>query len=290
VIFLLKPAELLLRAVNRARRGLYRRGVLRARKLPRPVVSVGNIAIGGAGKTPAVIAIARDLTARGFRVAVLTRGYGRSSDVTGVMTSHDAAMWGDEPVLIARSADKAIVIVGSNRFDNATRYLADNDCDVFLLDDGFQHQQLARDLDLVVEAPSARFQREGQDALRDARFVIPRRLRVTGGEAVRGKRVFAFAGLADNEQFFATLRTAGATVAGTLSFPDHHGYGDEDKKAIRAAAARCEAELIVTTEKDAVKLPGADDIATIGIEMEIEPAVLDAIAELVERARSHRQA
>ena len=285
MIALLKPAELLLRGVNRLRRKLYQLGVVKSRRLPRPVISVGNITLGGAGKTPTVIAIARDLTRRGMRVAVLTRGYGRSSNESGVITSSDAARWGDEPVMIKNSVANLDVIVGSKRYDNAIQYLAVNDCDVFVLDDGFQHLQLARDIDVVVEAQGPRLLREGRSALRNASFVIARRLKLTGAGQIAGKRVYAFSGLADNEQFFATLRDSGATLVGTSSFRDHHPYSEADVAAIRAAASESGAELIVTTEKDAVKLPNASDLVAVGIEMEIDSSVLDAIAEAVLRGR-----
>src|SRR5205085_7990955 len=101
VIVLLKPAELLYRGINRLRRALYRQGILKAKRLPRPVISVGNIAIGGAGKTPAVIAVARFLAARGNKVCVLTRGYGRPGE-GGRVEALDAARYGDEPVVIKK--------------------------------------------------------------------------------------------------------------------------------------------------------------------------------------------
>ncbi|HVR41352.1 MAG TPA: tetraacyldisaccharide 4'-kinase [Thermoanaerobaculia bacterium] len=258
------------RAVNRVRRALYRRGILRAKRLHRPVISVGNIAIGGAGKTPAVIAIGRFFLEHGFRVAVLTRGYGREGDATGVMDDLDARRWGDEPVVIKRRLAKADVIIGSNRYENAI----DKDYDVFLLDDGFQHLQLARDADIVIDAP-ARWYREGRSALRDATFVIPRNLRTIVPPELARKRVFAFAGLANNEQFFATLETVG-----TRGFPDHHRYTAADLDAIRQAARDADADAIVTTEKDAVKI-GADDILTIGAEFVIDPGVLERLLQLV---------
>lgn len=261
---LLKPIELAWRGVNRLRRALYRAGVLRAKRLPKPVVSVGSIGAGGAGKTPATIAIARHLIARGYKVAVLTRGYGRAG-AGGVVDALDAAKYGDEPVLIKR-ATGAEVIVGSNRYRNALTI----SCDVFLLDDGFQHLQLARDVDVVIDAPS-KWHREGRSALRDADFVIPRRLRLDCA-AVRGKRVFAFAGLADNEQFFTALRACGADVVGTRGFPDHHRYTAADLAALRNSGA----ELLVTTEKDAVKIEG-EGIVAVGAEMVIEPGVLEAL-------------
>lgn len=259
---LLKPLELLWRGVNRLRRVLYRRGVLQAKRLPKPVISVGAITAGGAGKTPATISIGEFLKARGWRVAVLTRGYKRSGE-GGRVTEPDAARFGDEPVLLTKIGD---VIVGSNRYDNGLQV----NCDVYLLDDGFQHLQLARDVDVVIDAPG-RWLREGRSALRDADFVIPRRLEVD----VPPGRLFAFAGLADNEQFF---RAVGA--AGTMSFPDHHRYTAADVEKIKAAAKGYDA--IVTTEKDAVKI-GDRAIIAAAARFVIDPAVLEAIEARIRR-------
>ena len=264
----MKLAELLYRGINRLRRWLYRRGILKAKRLPVPVISIGNRAIGGAGKTPATIAVARALQQRGLRVAVLTRGYGRNSDEHGPVTSLDTERFGDEPVLIkSKNID---VIVGRKRYENGLRYSAD----VYLLDDGFQHLQLHRDCDIVIEAPS-RFYREGPSALRDADIVLQRKIRAVNGEAVRGKRVFAFSGLANNAQFFDTLRALGADVVATREFPDHHRYTLAELRAIRTDARG--AELIVTTEKDAVKIGPADDIMALQIELELGEDVIAAV-------------
>jgi tetraacyldisaccharide 4'-kinase len=238
------------RLVNRLYRWLYRAGVLKAKRLAKPVISVGNIAAGGAGKTPAVIAIAEHLVARGKRVAVLTRGYG--------------AM--DEPLLIKKRVEKAEVIVGANRYENAQHV----NCDVYLLDDGFQHLKIHRDLDIVIDVDDARVYREGRSALRDASFVIPRRVR-TDAEKLRGRRVFAFAGIANNAQFFATLREAGVELTGTREFPDHHRYKPGDLP---------DSGPLVTTEKDAVKLD-RDDIIAVRLDFIIPDEVFAAIDALV---------
>ena len=264
-LLLLKPLELLWQLVNRVRRALYRAGILKARRLPRPVISVGSIAAGGAGKTPATIAIARFLMARGYRVAVLSRGYGRTG-AGGRVELFDTAKYGDEPVLMKKSLPDAEVIVGRDRYRSGLSVISD----VFILDDGFQHLRLARDVDVVIDAP-CKWHREGRSALRHAGFVIPRRLAIRC-DAVRGKRVFAFAGLADNEQFFEALRACGAVVVGTRGFRDHHRYTAADLATIRNAVA----DLIVTTEKDAVKIDDRDIIA-VPAEMEIENEVLEAI-------------
>jgi tetraacyldisaccharide 4'-kinase len=275
-MFLLKPFELLYRGINRARRALYRAGVLKAKRLPKPVISVGNIAIGGSGKTPAVIAIARAMVAEGLDVVVLTRGYGRTGE-GGLVDSFDAARFGDESLVIHKAVPKANVIVGSKRHENGARV----NCDVYLLDDGFQHLQLHRDLDVVIDAPSARWYREGCSALRDADVILQRRLRPSGFESLAGRRVFAFSGLADNEQFFTML---GVDVAGTRSFPDHYRYTPGDVEQIRRAAAEAGAERIATTEKDAVKINDESMIA-VGVELVLDAADLERI---VAAARSRK--
>ncbi|HVE70602.1 MAG TPA: tetraacyldisaccharide 4'-kinase [Thermoanaerobaculia bacterium] len=262
--------------VTRLRRTLYRAGIRRGKRLHRPVISVGNITSGGAGKTPAVIAIARRLKAEGLRVAVLTRGYGRKSDYAGPVTSNDAVKFGDEPVLI-RNASDADVLVGANRYYNALDY----ECDVFLLDDGFQHLQLRRSYDLVIDAPG-RFHREGRSALADADAVIQRRLRTIVPEELRGKRVLAFAGLANNEQFFASLRAAGVDVAETKGFRDHHRYTEADLAAMKRKGLP-----LVTTEKDKVKISDPDVIA-VGAELDIPEEVMNDIVR-VARGESRRR-
>lgn len=265
----MRALELLWHLVNRARRALYRAGILKAKRLHRPVISIGNIAAGGAGKTPAVIAVCRHLASRGLRVAVLTRGYGRDDQAySGPVTSSDADKYGDEPVLIRRSI-MGEVFVGANRYKNARNF----DCDVFVLDDGFQHLQLHRDLDVVIDAP-ARIHREGRSALRDADIVIPRRLRTVVPEELRGQRVFAFAGLADNEQFFAALRAAGLDVAGTQGFPDHYRYTAADLAELKRSGLP-----LVTSEKDKVKIADAEVVA-VGAEFVIEDEILNRIAEV----------
>lgn len=269
---LLKPFELAYRGINRLRRALYRKGILEAKRLPKPVISIGNIAAGGTGKTPAVIAVTRFLQSRGLRVAVLTRGYGRENTYQGSITSFDTDKFGDEPVLIKR-ATNADVIVGVNRYDNARNI----DADVFVLDDGFQHLQLHRDLDIVIDAPS-RFYREGRSALNHADLVIPRRLE-RRMPTIDGP-VFAFAGLANNEQFFE-----GLNAIGTRGFPDHHRYTAADLEALRRDA---KGATLVTTEKDAVKIDDPS-VTAIPAEFMIDSEVLEQIAAVAAAAPESRK-
>lgn len=273
---LLKPLELAWRGVNRLRRALYRKGILKAKRLHKPVISIGNIAAGGTGKTPAVIAVTKFLQSRGLRVTVLTRGYGRGNQTQGTITSLDADKYGDEPVL-TKQATNATIIVGANRYANAR----DIDTDVFLLDDGFQHLQLHRDLDVVIDAPS-RFYREGRSALKHADVVIPRKL-VRRMPEIDGP-VFAFAGLANNDQFFE-----GLNAIGTRGFPDHHRYTAADIEALKRDA---KGATLVTTEKDAVKIDDPS-ITAIPAEFVIEQNVLEQIAAVAtappERRRKRRK-
>ncbi|MBI2215612.1 MAG: tetraacyldisaccharide 4'-kinase [Acidobacteria bacterium] len=297
----LKAAELLYRAVNRVRRALFRAGTLNSRRLPRPVVSIGNIAIGGGGKTPTTIVIAEALVARGLRVAILTRGYGGSAsgEAGAIVDRADPDRFGDEPCLLAEKLPGVDVVVGRDRFASGVRYLENRDCDLFLLDDGFQHLQLHRDIDIVLDLPGARWHREGRRALRHATFVLTRVDRLTGAtfeaalepvafrlageswplEELRTRRAFAFAGLADNLQFFAALRALGADVAAARSFPDHYRYSVGEIAALRAEAASLHAAPI-TTEKDWVKI----NDASIGV---IESSMtISGLEEIVERVVS----
>jgi len=301
---MLKPFELAWRGVNRFRRSLFRVGILRARALPRPVISVGNIAVGGSGKTPVTVAIAMELLAAGKSVAILSRGYGRSSkDPMLIVDSDDPARFGDEPVVLRQLAPGAEVIVGADRWSTAMAFLRDHDCDVFVLDDGFQHLQLERDLDVVIDQSSARWLRESPLALEFADVILERsegvgrrefRLSMVPAEVrigdetrsieqLRGLPIFAFSGLARNDQFFESLFRLGLAVCGTRSFPDHHPYGRSDVEGIRRAAASAGATLILTTRKDFVKI-GDSDLAVLDVEARIEPrrAFLDRIFSVFE--------
>jgi tetraacyldisaccharide 4'-kinase len=216
----------------------------------------------------------------------------------------DAARFGDEPVVMAEALSGTAIVVGRKRFESAMWFLAINDCDLFLLDDGFQHLQLARDCDVVVLSSSARWHREGASALRDADVLIrrtdadrniasanpkiptfeaalrPRHVRrgaaIEPLETLSSRRVIAFSGLADNSQFFSSLRRLGADVAAERSFPDHHPYSPEDVRLLRELATRHGAELI-TTAKDAVKLPF--DVSVLDVEMHVENE--EALVKLV---------
>lgn len=293
---ILRPVELLYQTLNRTRRALYRRKVLAARRLPRPVVSIGNLSVGGSGKTPLTIHVVEILQSRQLRVAVLTRGYGRSGgDEWAIVDSSDSRRFGDEPVLLASRLPDADVVVGADRHRAGVRFLEISDCDVFVLDDGFQHLQLQRDLDIVIDDPGSRWNREGRTALADADIRITRASSVDdsadGGfflgslepsavrrgsgrrpvESIRGTRCVAMAALARNDRFFSMLEKTGVDLAKTWSFPDHHDYSAAELEAVENSRVATGAELIVTTEKDAVKLPPDFDCSIIEVNMKIIP-------------------
>jgi tetraacyldisaccharide 4'-kinase len=271
----------------------YRSGLLRAARLSSPVISVGNLRAGGSGKTPLVAWIAALLRDAGQRVAILSRGYGGrfAGDALLVSDGHtvrsDAATAGDEPVMLAHALPGVVVAVGRRR-DVVGRWLeARHGRFVCLLDDGFQHLRLHRDLDLVcVEAtdladrplPSGHL-REFPSALAradlllvagaphpafDARRSITIGRRADGFHDAAGVRVaaparpFLVSGIARPERFRADVTTLASDVAGHLAFPDHHRFSPADVASALAAAHAAHADAIVTTAKDAVRLSLAD--------------------------------
>jgi tetraacyldisaccharide 4'-kinase len=280
-----------------AKDGLRRVGVSRTRKLRRPVVSVGSLSAGGAGKTPVVIVLAELLRGCGFAVDVLSRGYGREG--AGVErvdpNAADAARrFGDEPVVIAQRTGVP-VWVGAERFAagiaaEASSGRVDAGRGVHLLDDGFQHRQLARAVDVVVVTEEdlddallpAGNRREPLAALRRADVVVLReeergriearvRARMREGATiwtvqrtveVKGATdgiaskcaVVAFCGIARPEDFVDTLRNEGARVVDSVAFPDHHRYTAEDMQQLTESLQARTGEAFITTEKDAVKI------------------------------------
>ena len=264
--------------------GRLRRGLLTPQRASVPVICVGNLVVGGAGKTPLAIALLGRLAERGWRAHCVTRGYGgREGGPRRVDPERDdASAVGDEPLLLARAAPTWIA---RDRVAGA-RAAAAAGAAVVVLDDGFQNPRLAKDLSLIAvdgaygfgngrvlpagplrEALAAGLARAqavvlfGDDTAGVAQALPPGLPLLqadlvpdAAGEPLRGQRVLAFAGIGRPEKFFATLRALGAEVAATHAFPDHHPYGAAEIDALRREAARLRAGL-VTTEKDAVRLP-----------------------------------
>lgn len=269
-------------------------GALVARRMDRagvrpgcPVLCLGNFTLGGAGKTPAALAVATLLAELGRRPAFLSRGYGgrEAGPVQVDPERHAAAVVGDEPLLLAR---RAPTIVARDRPAGASLCRRVG-ADVIVMDDGLQNPALAKDLSLAVvdapvglgnglpfpagplRAPLARQWRHvggliviGDGAPGDAiaRAAEGRGLPVHRARLVREAedwadlRCVAFAGIGRPEKFFATLAEAGAVIAAKRAFPDHHAYRDGELAALAAEADRRDA-VLVTTEKDAMRLPAA---------------------------------
>lgn len=302
----LLPVELAWRGINRVRRALYDSKLLRASRLPRPVISIGNLSVGGSGKTPTVIHVARFLSARGWRVAILSRGYKRSgTEPFTIVDSDEADRFGDEPVLIRRHVPESDVVVGANRHAAGMWYLSRHDCDLFLLDDGFQHLQLHRDVEIVIDDPAAPHLREGRSALSSADIILVRtageiapggyRLQieptslVLGGEhhglgMFVGRSVLAFAGLANNERFFDLIESLGGHVVGHESFRDHKHYDEALLDRLKRTRDEIGADLLVTTEKDWVKFPTMD-VGVLIVEAVVTP-LADFHETLIDRLES----
>ncbi len=280
-------------------RAWYGRRPDRARRLRHPVVSVGNLVVGGSGKTPIVSALTSLLVASGERPAILSRGYGRRrSDSTVVVVSDGRSLLttpelsGDEPHMLARAHPDVPVLVSNERY-LAGEKAEDLGCSVNLLDDGFQHLQLARDINLLVVTradldervlPSGRLREpleaaaaadalliEGTDedaaairarlgvetTFRVVMHIDPPRYVQPFGDPVpssSGRRVVAVAGIARPERFFTALRLEGWDVVAKLTYRDHHWFDASDLDSIQRSAIEAKADLVMTTEKDAVRL------------------------------------
>lgn len=279
---------------------LRRMGFFKSRQLQWPVISIGSLSAGGAGKTPVVIALAKLLDESGWSVDVLTRGYGREgSSIERVQPELIGAsrLFGDEPTLIAQRAGVP-VWVGAARFVAGKRAEAERSSgvpstnlrSVHLLDDGFQHRQLARAMDIVLVTaedlddmllPASNL-REGFSALRRADVIVVRQDEVeyvgkrvwaqmregaqmwTVRRALRfpaplfvfgaGLRPMAFCAIARPEGFAAMLQDAGCGIVETIAFEDHHRFAMTDMERVIAVAKGVNASGFVATEKDAVKL------------------------------------
>jgi tetraacyldisaccharide 4'-kinase len=310
--WLLLPLGLLFFALVAVRRALYRAGVLESATLPVPVVVIGNITAGGAGKTPLTIWLVRALQAAGRHPGVVSRGHGRDDDaVRKVGAGATAAEVGDEPLLIHRRAG-CPVVVGRDRVAAASALLAAHpECDVIVADDGLQHYRLARDVEVVVcdgrgvmngwplpagplREPVARL-READALVLNGRCtaavhgVAVFRMDLEGARFHRlddpaqtcapaelvGKRLHALAGIGDPARFFAHLEGLGLSCQ-THAFPDHHRYAGADFPR--------EGDAIVTTEKDAVKFP-ADlvlPVWVLPVVARLEPDLAQFVVERID--------
>lgn len=278
--WLLAPLALLYGLIIRAWHLMFDLGLRRAVRIDGvKIVSVGNLVVGGAGKTPVVMHLANEAVKRGFKVAVLSRGYGRSSSEAKSFTSQNlppVAEVGDEPRLIARRCPAVTVFVGADRVALAKRAAAQG-FNLLVLDDGFQHRRLARDIDVLVDAglgngwmmPAGPLRepasgrkrathvwgRDGTPGDLQARHTISKVLGPEGEAVIlEGKRVVLLLGVARPDLVQKSVTALGATIAATHAHADHHAFSAAELQAARDEAKE-KGALLVTTEKDAERLP-----------------------------------
>jgi tetraacyldisaccharide 4'-kinase len=293
-------------------RASYTWGVRRQRRLPCTVVSIGNLTLGGTGKTPLTMWVARWYQQQGWRVAVLSRGYGaRPAPRCRVVSSGCGPLlaWqeaGDEPYLLAGALPGVPVLIGKDRYGTGRYACEQFGAQVVILDDGFQHHALQRDLDIVLIDASNPFGsgallprgilREPLRALQRAQAIVLTRVELARTTlpalcqqirqwnsqqpiyhlatvveachqqgthstvelaALRQRRVVAFAGIGNPQAFVSTLTQLGVEVATLFVFPDHHPYTQEDWQTIVTTVNTQRAAYLITTDKDAVRLPAA---------------------------------
>jgi len=337
--WLLSPLGLMYGTAAMLRRRAWEAGAFRRFGLPVPVVSVGNIEVGGVGKTPVTIWLARRLRERGLSVAVvardLNRRRGRPLNASRETRASGTKLPSDEVMLLARLLPGCSVFSGPDKTAAAVRAVQEADPDVVLIDDGFQHLRLRRDIDVVVldfEHPFGRggalpggTLREFPGALARAdvfwvnRIVsgrsgewigralksinwradvvtsrpVPQGLVLSGGGSVdsSGLEVLAFCGIGSPEGFRRTLEEAGCSVVDMVEFSDHHEYSEREMRDLEERRKALGADLLVTTEKDAVKLgrTGAElSVAYLRVELDVGGSwehLLDEIVRLRSECR-----
>lgn len=327
---ILPPLSVLYGAITRTRLSLYRRGTFLSTKLNRPVISVGNITTGGTGKTPLVEWVARTVAANGKKVCILTRGYGRDnpdrlvvvSDGKEVMATHSEA--GDEPFLLSMNLlGVAAVISSADRVAAGNEAIRKFDTDCFVLDDGFQHLRVARDLNVVtIDAtnpwgggqllPYGRLREPVSGLSRADCIVITRTDQANNIDALREEitgltsapifeshmRATRVAPLNNSSETFTPPVAAFCAVGNPQAFfrqieeelvlkkafPDHHRYSQRDVHDLMRAAKTAGANSVITTAKDAVKLRTLSFSLPCYV-LEIEPRI-EREHELIELIKS----
>lgn len=284
----MNPLTGLYRTTSSVRNVLFDRGVLLSRRLEQPVVSVGNLSVGGSGKTPFVIALGELLKDRGVRFDVLSRGYGRNTrGVLVVDPGGDADQFGDEPLLIARRLGIPVV-VGESRYQAGLIAEQKFKPQLHILDDGFQHRSLARNFDVVLMTerdfddrllPFGRLREPLSSLQRADAIVLPAdfsakdfTLHELTIEKLAQEQKFiwrmrrdvvitsapvspiVFCGIARPEQFFAQVRSMDVKPAAEIKFRDHHAYEKRDIERLLAVSRKHGASGFLTTEKDTVNL------------------------------------
>lgn len=272
----------------------YKKKILAPKKAPLSVISVGSIALGGTEKTPLVINLINYLIMNGFKTALISRGYkGRWEKGGGILSDgkNILANWkdsGDEPFMVAQNIPQAGIFIGKNRLLSCQKAKSLG-FELAVLDDGFQHRRLHRDLDIVLYTPAEKTTlREPVSSLKRANILLmkkgvdPQRRKkmmerfpestvfeysvknrgvfrlmekkIQPDEELKGKKVLAFCGIARPERFLSILREGGMRPSFFFKFPDHHAYPKSSVEKITDKYKKINAEAIITTEKDALKI------------------------------------
>jgi tetraacyldisaccharide 4'-kinase len=327
-VSLLRPLTGVYAAAVAARNALYDGGSFKVRRLRWPVISVGNIRVGGAGKTPFVIMLGELLQQRKVAFDVLSRGYGRQSRGTKLVDDKGSAReFGDEPLLIAKKLGVP-VIVGEDRYQ-AGRFAeqtfselrpAHGESWMHILDDGFQHRKVARDFDIVLVTkddvhdqllPAGRL-RESVASLARADAIVMEEGVAADGLPVNGKqlwrvkrtleikagalpkRLIGICGTARPERFFQDLQAAGVDVVENGTFRDHHAYTAADVRKLLRLREQHDANGFVTTEKDAINLQACSaavqlqPLVVVTLKMELLNAQATLDTMLATIAERHR--
>ena len=303
----------------------YETNILSTKSLNCKVISIGNITVGGSGKTPTVEYLSNLLQSKGHKVGIISRGYKRKSKSTLVVTDgkKKPESWkhvGDEPFLLAHKLENIPIVVGTSRYKAGSMMIEKFQPDVILIDDGFQHLSLHRDLDIVLVnskdkrsdhklIPSGKL-REPISNLTKADLIIITKSnihtpsnylinkiesfnrptiynelqidsllqiksnKINKLDKIANKKVYLFSALGDNESFKIIMSYTGAKIVGHSKYPDHYQYTLDDLNDIEQKATKCNAEFLITTEKDLVKINPQSrkiDIYTVRMKMIFKP-------------------
>jgi|FLOH01.1.fsa_nt_gi tetraacyldisaccharide 4'-kinase len=284
------PTSFLFLGLVLLRNYFYKKGLFKTHSVSVPVISVGNISVGGTGKTLVVEALANWLQSQGKIPAILSRGYGRISkgyilvsQGMGPLVSQEIS--GDEPFLLALNLKGIAIAVCENRVVGASQLIDDTKCDVILLDDGFQHRRIYRNIDIAIRNSDSKMQhllpwgtlREPLDSLKRADIVFyikskPEWIRdefylelkysseliqfeteIIDVQSLKGKNIVAFCGIGKPHYFYKALKDLKIQVNHEMTFRDHQQYGNEALETIASLSS----DIIITTQKDFIKLPSS---------------------------------
>ncbi len=338
VEFLLFTFSIFYGGLVKFRSKAYDRGIIKSKKLPCKVISIGNITVGGTGKTPMTIYVAKLVQRLGFVVAVISRGYKGELEKTGGIVSDGKTVLmgpetaGDEPFMLAGRLKNIPVIVGKDRFEAGMHAVKNFNPDVIVLDDAFQHLKLKRDINLVLLdakrpfgishlLPRGTLREPSSSLLRGDAFIltrsgcapeskvektlpglkefiqsrpvfktshapyayivkkrnivpfenISRNYFLYDFEFLKDRRVFAFAGIARNDDFLHTVKSFKCDITNFLEFEDHHRYSDNELNSMFSLAEKANVEFLITTEKDyariARRVKWPVDLLVVGVEI-----------------------